>query len=85
MPDQLMGARSRDAGDVERHGGVLKHGEVPDVDDVFDVAGVGRGPGIGLGPALVAGAPGELDQCGAAVGVGCPGHVRAAPGTRLGD
>ena len=64
VPDQLVGAGSRDAGDVERHTRVLEHRKVPDVDDVLDVAGVGRGPGIGLGPALIAGPAGELDERG---------------------
>ena len=57
---------------------MLEHGEMSDVDDVLDVAGVGRGPGIGLGPALIAGPTGELDQRGATVGVGGPGHVGGA-------
>ena len=82
VPDQLVGAGPRDAGDVERHTRVLEHREVPDVDDVLDVAGVGRGTGIRFGPALVAGAAGELDQCRSAVGVGGPRHVRVAPRNR---
>ena len=85
VPDQFVGARPRDAGDVERDARMLEHREMPDVDDVPQIAGVGRGLGIGLGPALVARPAGELDQRLATVGVGAPRHVGRRDELGLGD
>jgi hypothetical protein len=85
VPDQLVRARSRDAGDVEGHSGVLEHREMPDVDDVAQVAGVSRGFRVGLRPALIAGPAGELHQRLPAVGVGAPRHVGRRDELGLGD
>ena len=52
MPDQLVGARPRDAGDVRWRRACSSAPKVPDVDDVPWVAGVGGGARVGLGPAL---------------------------------
>ena len=85
VPDQLVGAGPRDAGDVERHRRVFEHREVADVDDVSQICGVGRGSRVGFGPALIARTAGELHQRGAAVGVGAPRHVRRRKELGLGD
>ena len=76
MPDQLVRQRARHAREVEAHRAVLEHREVPDLEDVPQVARVRCRDRVRLGPRLVAGAPGELGERLAAVGVGLPGHVR---------
>ena len=72
VPDQLMGAGTRDPGDVERHGGVFEHRQVPYLENVPEVPGVGRGPRIRLVPALIAGTAGELGEGGSTLSVGFP-------------
>ena len=52
VPDQLVGARPRDAGDVEGRRRVLEQRRVADLEDMPQIPGVGRGARIGLVPAL---------------------------------
>src|SRR5699024_7874002 len=72
MPDELVGAGSGDACNVEAHARVLEHRQVPHFEDVPEVTGVRRGAGVRLVPALVAGPAGELRERRATVGVRLP-------------
>ena len=85
MPDQLVGERAGDAGEVERHRAVLEHRQVADLEDVPQVARVGRRGRVRLVPRLVAGPAGELGERLAAVGIGAPTARRPGAEVRPGD